>query len=98
MSDPNSMTSRALTVVAIIIAFALGVVAQKGGLVDSIFKYRSDILYLSQQHMKIVAISGGLAILAGVPIGLWLSRPRMRRAAESIMRRSTSAPRSRRWP
>ena len=79
------MTGRALAVVAIIIAFALGVVAQKGGLVDSIFKYRSDILYLSQQHMKIVAISGGLAILAGVPIGLWLSRPRMRRAAESIM-------------
>jgi osmoprotectant transport system permease protein len=32
-----------------------------------------------------VAISGGLAILVGVPIGLWLSRPGMRRSAESLM-------------
>ena len=42
-------------------------------------------MFLSKQHMTIVAISGGLAILVGVPLGLWLSRPRMRRAAESIM-------------
>ncbi len=78
-------TTRVLTVAAIIGAFVLGALAQKGGLIDAIAKYRSDILFLSQQHMKIVAISGGLAILVGVPLGLWLSRPRMRRAAESIM-------------
>ncbi|MDQ3188593.1 MAG: ABC transporter permease [Pseudomonadota bacterium] len=65
--------------------FALGVLAQRSGLFDQIAKYRSDIIYLSQQHMKLVAISGGLAILVGVPFGLWLSRPRMRRAAESMM-------------
>src|SRR5829696_2488228 len=79
------LTTRVLTVAAIIGAFVLGIVAQKHGLIDAIAKYRSDILFLSQQHMKIVAISGGLAILVGVPLGLWLSRPRMRRAAESIM-------------
>ena len=81
----KTLTTRTLIVVSIIGAFVLGVVAQKGGLIDAIAKYRSDVVYLSQQHMKLVAISGGMAILVGVPLGLWLSRPRMRRAAESIM-------------
>jgi osmoprotectant transport system permease protein len=81
----KTLTARTLTVTAILAAFVLGVLAQRGGLIDAIWKYRSDIVFLSQQHMKIVAISGGLAIVVGVPLGLWLSRPRMRRAAESIM-------------
>ncbi|MEO8738202.1 MAG: ABC transporter permease [Casimicrobiaceae bacterium] len=67
------------------VTFGLGVLAQRSGLFDQIAKYRSDIIYLSQQHIKLVAISGGLAILAGVPLGLWLSRPNMRRMAESMM-------------
>src|SRR5438552_1654018 len=71
--------------IALAVAFALGVVAQRGGLIDSVGKYRSDIVFLTQQHIKLVAISGGLAIAVGVPLGLWLSRPRMRRAAETIM-------------
>jgi osmoprotectant transport system permease protein len=81
----KAWTSRTLTIAAILAAFVLGVAAQKGGLIDAIGKYKSDILFLSQQHMKIVAMSGSLAILVGVPIGLWLSRPRMRGVAESIM-------------
>lgn len=76
---------RAVLIVSMIVVFALGVAAQRGGLVDAILTYRSDIVFLSQQHMKLVAISGGLAILVGIPIGLWLSRPRMRRVAESMM-------------
>lgn len=80
-----AFTRRALVVVALIAMFALGVIAQRSGLFDQILKYRSDIVYLSQQHMKLVAISGGLAILVGVPLGLWLSRPSMRSVAESMM-------------
>ncbi|MEP6608488.1 MAG: ABC transporter permease [Burkholderiaceae bacterium] len=80
-----ALTGRVLIVVSLIAAFALGVLAQRSGLFDQIAKYRSDIVFLSQQHMKLVAISGGLAILIGVPIGLWLSRPSMRRIAESMM-------------
>jgi len=78
-------TGRAVLIVSMIVVFALGVTVQRSGLLDQILKYRSDIAYLSQQHMKLVAISGGLAILVGVPLGLWLSRPRMRRSAESMM-------------
>ena len=78
-------TARTVTLVAIVAAFALGIVAQKHGLIEAIAKYQSDVVFLSKQHLKLVAISGGLAILVGVPLGLWLSRPRMRNSAESIM-------------
>ena len=44
-----------------------------------------EILFLSQQHILLVAISGGLAILFGVPMGVWLSRPSMRGKAEAVM-------------
>ena len=81
----KAWTTRTLTATAILAAFVLGIVAQRHGLIEAVTKYRSDIVFLSQQHMKLVAISGGLAILVGVPLGLWLSRPRMRRSAESIM-------------
>ena len=80
-----AFTGRGLIVVSMIAMFALGVLAQRSGLFDQIAKYRSDIVFLSQQHMKLVAISGGLAIAIGVPFGLWLSRPRMRGSAESMM-------------
>lgn len=76
---------RAVIVVSLVAFFALGVLAQRSGLFDQIAKYRSDIIFLSQQHIRLVAISGGLAIAVGVPLGLWLSRPNMRRVAESIM-------------
>ena len=79
------MSGKWLPAISLVAAFALGVVAQRGGLIDAIAKYRGDIAFLSQQHMKLVAISGGLAIAVGVPLGLWLSRPAMRRSAETIM-------------
>jgi osmoprotectant transport system permease protein len=81
----RAFTGRTIMLVSMIAMFALGVVAQRGGLIDQIAKYRSDIVFLSKQHLTLVAISGGLAILVGVPLGLWLSRPRMRRFAETIM-------------
>ncbi|MEO5701599.1 MAG: ABC transporter permease [Casimicrobiaceae bacterium] len=76
---------RGLLVLAFATIFALGVLTQRSGLFDQIAKYWSDIVYLSRQHLMLVAISGGLAILIGVPLGLWLSRPAMRHASESIM-------------
>jgi osmoprotectant transport system permease protein len=82
---PAAFTRRAFIALSLIAMFALGVLAQRSGLFDQIAKYQSDIVFLSQQHMKLVAVSGGLAILVGVPFGLWLSRPGMRRVAESMM-------------
>ncbi|MDX1605131.1 MAG: ABC transporter permease [Candidatus Competibacterales bacterium] len=69
----------------IIVAFALGIWAQAGGLVDDIIYYWPDIVYLTRQHIWLTLISGGLAILVGVPLGALMSRPFMRKVAESMM-------------
>ena len=74
MAIRSVMSGRWMAAIALAVAFALGVVAQRGGLIDQIGKYRSDILFLTRQHMQLVAISGGLAIAVGVPLGMWLSR------------------------
>ena len=49
---------------------------------SDILRYRKDILYLTRQHLVLVAVSGSLAILSGVGLGIGLSRPAMRRYAE----------------
>lgn len=68
-----------------VLVFLLGVWAQASGIIEDMLSYWVDIVYLSQQHIMLTAISGGLAILTGVPLGIWLSRPHMRRFSESMM-------------
>ena len=67
----------------IALAIALGLYAS--GLATEILGYRKDIVYLTKQHLMLVAISGGAAIVTGVSIGLWLSRPWMARWAEGAI-------------
>lgn len=52
---------------------------------QAILMYEEDILYLIGEHLYLVFISGGLAIAIGIPLGIWLSRPRMRSVAETVM-------------
>ena len=80
-----SWLARTLVALAFLATFALGVLAHRSGLFEQVAKYGADIAFLSRQHMKLVAISGGLAIAVGVPLGLWLSRPSMRNMAEGVM-------------
>ena len=61
------------------LVFALGAWAWAGGLLPTIFDLWDDVTFLTRQHIQLVAISGGLAILVGVPIGVLLTRPRFRR-------------------
>ena len=66
--------------------FALGVVAGEEGIAGRILiDYREDILFLTVQHIELAALSGGLAILAGIPLGILLSRPAMKRFSEPAM-------------
>ena len=74
--------SRALTIAVV---FALGIAVEKTGLLEEILKYWPEIVYQSQAHIKLVLISGSLAVLVGVPFGILLSRRAMRRVAEPIM-------------
>ena len=66
-------------------AFLAGAGIQATGVVGDIAAYQEDILYLVQQHLLLVAVSGGLAVAVGIPVGIWLSRPSMQRFAESVM-------------
>jgi len=65
--------------------FALGAVAQGSGLLSEIVFYWPDIVFLGRQHVFLVAVSGGLAIAIGVPLGVLLTRPFMRKVAESAI-------------
>jgi osmoprotectant transport system permease protein len=67
----------------IALAIAWGLYAS--GLGSEILGYRKDIIYLTKQHLVLVAISGVAAIVTGVSIGIWLSRPWMARWAEGAI-------------
>jgi osmoprotectant transport system permease protein len=64
---------------------AAGILIGVSGIVGDLASQWDDIVYLTQQHIVLVLVSGGLAILVGVPVGIWLSRPSMERAAETVM-------------
>ena len=64
--------------------FALGAYLQATGLIPGILKYWSDIVYLSRQHLHLVAISGTLATLIGIPLGIALTRRAIRPYANVI--------------
>lgn len=77
---PLLPASIAAVAVALVVA-----AAQRSGLLGRILSRWDDIAYLSVQHMQLVALSGGLAIATGIPIGIWLSRPASRAYAEAAM-------------
>jgi osmoprotectant transport system permease protein len=72
-----------MVLAGIALAIAWGLYAS--GLGTEILSYRKDIIYLTKQHLVLVAISGAAAIVTGVSIGLWLSRPWMTRWAEGAI-------------
>jgi len=67
----------------IALAIVWGLVAT--GVWNDILKYRKDIVYLLKQHLVLVAVSGSAAIVTGVLMGVWLSRPWMARHAEATI-------------
>jgi osmoprotectant transport system permease protein len=67
----------------IALAIAWGLYAS--GLGADMLRYRKDIVYLTKQHLVLVAISGSAAIIAGTALGIWLSRPWMARWAEAAI-------------
>ena len=68
-----------------IIALAIAWLLVTSGLWNDILRYRKDIVYLSRQHLLLVAISGVAAIVTGVGLGIWLSRSWMARYAEATI-------------
>ncbi len=52
---------------------------------DTVKERRVDLIYLGQQHLKLVFSSMALALLVGIPSGILLSRPAARGIAEYVM-------------
>ncbi|MDH2294152.1 ABC transporter permease [Cobetia sp. 1AS1] len=74
-----------LRLVAVVAIFMAGVWSQSSGVIEEFLFYITDIQFLTVQHLWLTALSGGLAILVAVPLGIILSRPSMTRYAESAM-------------
>lgn len=71
--------------ILLILVFCLGAWAWASGLLPQMWILREDILFLLNEHLYLVAVSASLAILVGLPLGVWLSRPSMRRYAEILI-------------
>lgn len=69
----------------ILVIFVLGAWAWAGGLLPTIMGHWDDIVYLGQQHIELVVISGGLAIVVGILLGVLLTRSGMRRYSNVAM-------------
>jgi osmoprotectant transport system permease protein len=65
--------------------FLLGAWAWAGGLLPGLIEKWDDIAFLGWQHIELVAVSGGAAILFGVPLGVLLTRPRFRRLGDMAL-------------
>lgn len=66
----------AFRISVLVAVFALGAVLQARGVLPSLMRHWSDVVYLTRQHLGLAAISGGLAIAVGLPLGIVLTRPR----------------------
>lgn len=82
------LTTRTLGTRVLVIAIgiaALWLLARQLGLADLWKNYGSDIVHLVPQHLMLVAMSGGLAIVTGIPLGILLSRQKFAKLTETGM-------------
>ncbi|XKH61138.1 ABC transporter permease [Halomonas sediminis] len=75
----------ALKVLVLVAIFFAGVWSQSSGIIDEFLWYLPDVQYLMVQHIWLTVMSGSLAILVAIPLGIVLSRPKMANVAESLM-------------
>lgn len=69
----------------LLLVFITGVWAERSGILAELLEYDEDVRYLVVEHLKLTLISGGLAVLIGIPLGIVLSRPALARYAETAM-------------
>lgn len=65
--------------------FLFGIFLERSGIINGILFYYEDIVYLTGEHIQLTLMSGSLAIVVGVPLGIVLSRPRFQRVSEWAM-------------
>lgn len=65
--------------------FAFGAWTYATGLLPAMLRLWDDITFLAVQHLQLVAISGSAAVVAGVLIGVLLSRSRLRNYSGALL-------------
>jgi len=75
---------RRLVLVIMLLLLSLLAISQ-GEWGAQLWDYQEDIVYLGMQHIELTLISGGLAIAIGIPLGIILTRQRLRSVAEGVM-------------
>ncbi|MGF1698958.1 ABC transporter permease [Photobacterium makurazakiensis] len=68
-----------------LVVFTLGIWAQSSGFIEQFIYYWDEIVYLSGHHIKLTLISGSIAVMIGIPVGVILSRPSCRKIADIVM-------------
>lgn len=76
---------KVLRIFLVLVVFFTGVWAQANGVMDEVQFLLPDIQFLLVQHLELTAISGSLAILVAIPVGVFLSRPSVGAWAESLL-------------
>src|SRR3954454_20948743 len=79
----SSITSAA-RLLLLLGVFSLGAFLQSRGVQQGIARYWSDIVYLSRQHIELVAISSAAATAIAIPLGITLTRGPVRPYANAI--------------
>jgi osmoprotectant transport system permease protein len=82
---PASALQTPLRLLLLALVFAAGAYLQAHGTLAAILSHWEDVVYLSRQHMQLAAISAGIAVIIGLPLGTILTRPVVRPYANIIM-------------
>lgn len=65
-------------------AFAFGAWLQARGTIPAILSHAEDVTYLIRQHLALAAMSGAIALVVGIPLGIMLTRPRFEIFADAV--------------
>jgi len=83
---PNStLLSGSVKWLSILLIFLLFGAMFDEGTLDEVLYYLPDIIYLGGQHLELALVSGVLAVLVAIPLGIFLSRPQVVKYAEYVM-------------
>jgi osmoprotectant transport system permease protein len=85
MMPPSALATTLVRILVLSLVFAFGAWTYATGALPEILALSDDISFLAVQHLQLVAISGALAIVAGVLIGIFLSRPTVRRYSGALL-------------
>ncbi len=70
---------RVIRYILITVIVAIFVWAYKAGAFEFIINNKSDLIYLSGQHIRLVAFSSFMAIAVAIPLGIIVTRPKFKK-------------------